>query len=305
MNQETAMEIGIYGLGRMGGNMATRLAQGGHRVVAANRSRGPVDEAVGHGAVAAYSIQELVSKLKPPRVLWSMVPAGAVTDEALEEFARYASKGDVFVDGGNSNFRDSMRRAEKYTAQGFRYLDIGVSGGIWGLRIGYCMMVGGPADAVAYVTPLLDTLAPPDGWAHFGKSGAGHFTKMVHNGIEYGMMQAYGEGFELLHASEFQLDLRRVAQVWNHGSVVRSWLLELAERAFETEGSDLAKIKGYVADSGEGRWTVHEAIDLGVPLTALAHSLFARFTSRQEDSYAMKVAAALRNQFGGHEVKSE
>jgi len=299
------MDIGIYGLGRMGGNMATRLAQGGHRVVASNRSRGPVDEAVTHGAVAAYTIEELVAALPAPRVLWAMVPSGAVTDETLEEFARHASKGDVFVDGGNSNFRDSMRRAERYTAQGFHYLDIGVSGGIWGLKIGYCMMVGGPAEAVTMVTPLLDTLAPPNGWAHFGKSGAGHFTKMVHNGIEYGMMQAYGEGFELLHASEFGLDLHQVAQVWNQGSVVRSWLLELAERAFAAEGTDLAHIKGYVADSGEGRWTVHEAIDLGVPMTALAHSLFARFSSRQEDSYAMKVAAALRNQFGGHEVKSE
>ena len=299
------MEIGIYGLGRMGGNMATRLAQGGHRVVASNRSRGPVDDAVIHGAVAAYTIAELVAKLPAPRVLWAMVPAGAVTDETLEEFARHATKGDIFVDGGNSNFRDSMRRAERYTAQGFQYLDIGVSGGIWGLQIGYCMMVGGTPEAVAIVRPLLDTLAPPNGWARFGKSGAGHFTKMVHNGIEYGMMQAYGEGFELLHASEFDLDLRMVAQVWNQGSVVRSWLLELAERAFEAEGTDLARIKGYVADSGEGRWTLHEAIDHAVPMTALAHSVFARFTSRQDDSYAMKVAAALRNQFGGHEVKSE
>ena len=299
------MDIGIYGLGRMGGNMATRLAQGGHRVVAANRSRGPVDEAVTHGAEAAYSIEELVSKLKPPRVLWSMVPAGAVTDETLDEFARYATKGDIFVDGGNSNFDDSQRRAEKYGALGFRFLDIGVSGGIWGLKIGYCMMVGGEPEAVAVVKPLLDTLAPPNGWAHCGKSGAGHFTKMVHNGIEYGMMQAYGEGFELLHASEFQLDLGKVSQVWNQGSVVRSWLLELAERAFESEGSDLAHIKGYVADSGEGRWTIQEAIAHDVPMTALAHSLFARFSSRQEDSYAMKVAAALRNQFGGHEVKTE
>ena len=299
------MDVGIYGLGRMGGNMATRLAQGGHRVVASNRSKGPIDEAVTHGAVAASTIAELVAKLPTPRVLWAMVPAGAVTDETLEEFARYASKGDVLVDGGNSNFRDSMRRAERYTAQGLHYLDIGVSGGIWGLKIGYCMMVGGAADAVAIAKPLLDTLAPPNGWAHFGKSGAGHFTKMVHNGIEYGMMQAYGEGFELLHASEFDLDLHAVAQVWNQGSVVRSWLLELAERAFEAEGTDLARIKGYVADSGEGRWTLHEAIDHGVPMTALAHSVFARFTSRQDDSYAMKVAAALRNQFGGHEVKSE
>jgi len=299
------MEIGIYGLGRMGGNMAVRLAQGGHRVVASNRSRGPVDEAVQQGAAAAYSIQEMVSKLRSPRVLWSMVPAGQVTDETLEEFAKYGSSGDIFVDGGNSNFHDSQRRAETYSARGFKYLDIGVSGGIWGLKVGYCMMVGGPVDAVATVKPLLDTLAPPNGWAHFGKSGAGHFTKMVHNGIEYGMMQAYGEGFELLHASEFDLDLQKVSQVWNQGSVVRSWLLELAERAFEAEGSDLEHIKGYVADSGEGRWTILEAIAHDVPMTALAHSLFARFTSRQPDSYAMKVAAALRNQFGGHEVKTE
>lgn len=299
------MEIGIYGLGRMGGNMATRLAQGGHRVIASNRSRGPVDEAVKNGAVGAYTIEEMVGKLKAPRVLWSMVPAGEITDQALEDFAKHASEGDVFVDGGNSNFRDSMRRAEQYMAQGFHYLDIGVSGGIWGLKIGYCMMVGGPAEGVAIVRPLLDTLAPPNGWAHFGKSGAGHFTKMVHNGIEYGMMQAYGEGFELLHASEFKIDLLTTTKVWNQGSVVRSWLLELAERAYEAEGNDLEHIKGYVADSGEGRWTIHEAIDHGVPMTALAHSLFARFTSRQEDSYAMKVAAALRNQFGGHEVKTE
>ena len=299
------MEIGLYGLGRMGGNMVTRLAQGGHTVVASNRSPGPVDEAKGHGAQGAYSIEEMVTKLKPPRVLWAMVPSGDVTDETLEEFSKHAAKGDVFVDGGNSNFRDSMRRAQRYGDLGFPYLDIGVSGGIWGLEIGYCMMVGGPADAVDRVRPLLDTLAPKDGWAHFGKSGAGHFVKMVHNAIEYGMMQAYGEGFELLHASEFELDLQKVSAVWNHGSVVRSWLLELAERAFEAEGTELAHIKGYVADSGEGRWTIKEAIDHDVPMTALAHSLFARFSSRQTDSYAMKVAAALRNQFGGHAVQKE
>jgi len=299
------MEIGLYGLGRMGGNMVTRLAQGGHTVVASNRSPGPVDEAKGHGAQGAYSIEEMVTKLKPPRVLWAMVPSGDVTDETLEEFSKHAAKGDVFVDGGNSNFRDSMRRAQRYGDLGFPYLDIGVSGGIWGLEIGYCMMVGGPADAVDRVRPLLDTLAPKDGWAHFGKSGAGHFVKMVHNAIEYGMMQAYGEGFELLHASEFELDLQKVSTVWNHGSVVRSWLLELAERAFEAEGTELAHIKGYVADSGEGRWTIKEAIDHDVPMTALAHSLFARFSSRQTDSYAMKVAAALRNQFGGHAVQKE
>ena len=299
------MEIGLYGLGRMGGNMVTRLARGGHRVVAGNRSPEPVDEAKGHGAVGAYSIEEMCRQLKPPRVLWSMVPAGEVTDHTLDDFARYASKGDVFVDGGNSYFRDSMRRAERYTAMGFDFLDIGVSGGIWGLDVGYCMMVGGPKRAVDIIRPALDTLAPPNGWAHFGKSGAGHFVKMVHNGIEYGMMQAYGEGFELMHASEFELDMRTVAKVWMQGSVVRSWLLELLERAYEQEGSDLQNIKGWVADSGEGRWTVIEGINHDVPMTVLAHSLFARFTSRQEDSYAMKVAAALRNQFGGHAVKTE
>ena len=297
------MEIGLYGLGRMGGNMVTRLARGGHRVVAGNRSPEPVQEAIGHGAVGASSVEEMVRALKPPRVLWSMVPAGDPTDHTLDEFMRYASPGDVLVDGGNSYFRDSMKRGERSAAKGFRFLDVGVSGGIWGLENGYCMMVGGPADAVRVAKPLLDTLAPPNGWAHFGKSGAGHFVKMVHNGIEYGMMQAYGEGFELLHASEFQLDLRMVSQVWLQGSVVRSWLLELAERAFAQDGSDLVGIKGWVEDSGEGRWTVLEAVNHGVPMTAIAHSLFARFVSRQEDSYAMKVAAALRNQFGGHAVK--
>ena len=299
------MEIGLYGLGRMGGNMVTRLARGGHRVVAGNRSPDPVREAVTHGAIASRSIEDLVRQMKPPRVLWSMVPAGEPTDHTLDEFARYAAKGDVLVDGANSYFRDSMRRAEKYTAAGFRFLDVGVSGGIWGLENGFCMMVGGPPDAVAIAKPVLDTLAPPNGWAHFGKSGAGHFVKMVHNGVEYGMMQAYGEGFELLHASEFALDLKKVCTVWLQGSVVRSWLLELAERAFEQEGTDLRNIKGWVEDSGEGRWTVLEAVQHGVPLTGIAHSLFARFVSRQDDSYAMKVAAALRNQFGGHAVKKE
>jgi 6-phosphogluconate dehydrogenase len=226
------MEIGLYGLGRMGGNMVTRLVRGGHKVVAGNRSPGPVDEAKAEGAAGAYSIEEMAKQLKPPRVLWSMVPSGDVTDHTLDEFAKYATKGDILVDGGNSYFRDSMRRAEKYKGLGLDYLDIGVSGGIWGLEVGYCMMVGGEARAVEHVKPALDTLAPPNGWAHFGKSGAGHFIKMVHNGIEYGMMQAYGEGFELIHASEFQIDMKRVASVWMQGSVVRSWLLELAERAF-------------------------------------------------------------------------
>ena len=299
------MEIGLYGLGRMGGNMVTRLARGGHRVVAGNRSQGPIDEAVSHGAVGASSIADMAAKLTPPRVLWSMVPAGDVTESTLRELADQASPGDIIVDGGNSYFRDSMRRGDELAARGLRFVDVGVSGGIWGLEVGYCMMVGGAEDAVDLLRPVLDTLAPPDGWARFGKTGAGHFVKMVHNGIEYGMMQSYGEGFELLHASEFGIDLQKAAKVWNNGSVVRSWLLELAERAFEQEGSDLSGIKGWVADSGEGRWTVLEAISHDVPATVLAHSLFARFTSRQEDSFAMKVAAALRNQFGGHAVKKE
>ncbi|HET8569736.1 MAG TPA: decarboxylating 6-phosphogluconate dehydrogenase [Candidatus Limnocylindria bacterium] len=299
------MEIGLYGLGRMGGNMAQRLVRGGHRVVVSNRSPGPIADLEKHGAAGTPTIAEMAKALRPPRVLWSMVPAGEPTDAALDEFAAHASRGDVLVDGANSYFRDSMRRAAKYSAAGFRFLDVGVSGGIWGLENGYCLMVGGPADAVDVVRPALDTLAPPDGWAHFGKSGAGHFVKMVHNGIEYGMMQAYGEGYELLHASEFGLDLRRVSQVWLQGSVVRSWLLELLERAFAQEGTELARIKGYVQDSGEGRWTVNEAIAHDVPATVLAHSLFARFTSRQDESFAMKVAAALRNQFGGHAVKTD
>src|SRR5436309_594727 len=236
----------------------------------------------------------MIKKMKPPRILWAMGPAGEVTDHTLDEFARFASPGDVLVDGGNSYFRDSMRRAAKYSGMGFRFLDVGVSGGIWGLENGYCMMVGGPADGVAIAKPALDTLAPPNGWSHFGKNGAGHFVKMVHNGIEYGMMQAYGEGFELLHASEFELDLRKVSTVWLQGSVVRSWLLELAERAFEQEGSDLKNIKGWVEDSGEGRWTVLEAVTHGVPMTAIAHSLFARFVSRPDESAERGGLAQLR-----------
>ena len=271
--------------------------------MAGNRSPGPVDEAKGHGAVGAYSIAEMVEQLRAPRVLWSMVPAGEATDATLREFMEHASRGDLLVDGANSYFRDTMRRADEIGVKGFGFADVGVSGGIWGLEKGYCMMVGGPHEAVDRLRPILDTLAPPGGWAHFGRSGAGHFVKMVHNGIEYGMMQAYGEGFELLHKSDFGMDLREVARVWNNGSVVRSWLLELAERAFEQEGTDLEGIRGWVADSGEGRWTILEAISHDVPATVLAHSLFARFTSRQDDSFAMRVAAALRNQFGGHTVQ--
>ncbi len=296
------MEIGLYGLGRMGGNMVRRLLAGGHRVVASNRSPEPIKEAEAAGAVGAYGFDEFVAKTKPPRVLWSMVPAGEATEHGFDELAKRATKGDVFVDGANSYFRDSMRRADKYEAQGFHFVDVGVSGGIWGLENGYCMMAGGRAEDIRHLTPVLDTLAPPGGWAHFGKAGAGHFVKMVHNGIEYGMLQAYGEGFELLQAADFDLDLHRVAEVWLRGSVVRSWLLELLERAY-ADDPDLDAIKGFVADSGEGRWTIFEAIQHDVPATALAHALFARFTSRQDDSYAMKVIAALRQQFGGHAVQ--
>jgi 6-phosphogluconate dehydrogenase len=297
------VEIGFYGLGRMGGNMVLRLVRGGHRVVASNRSPEPVREAERHGAVAAFELDSLVAQTKPPRVLWSMVPAGSATDEALDALAQRASKGDLLVDGANSYFRDSMRRAEKYAAAGLEFVDVGVSGGVWGLQNGFCLMVGGEASAVARLRPVLDTLAPADGWAHFGKSGAGHFVKMVHNGIEYAMLQAYGEGFELLRASEFELDLHRISKVWNHGSVVRSWLLELAELAL-AEDRDLTRIRGHVADSGEGRWTVFEAIHHDVPATSIAHSLFARFASRQDDSFAMKFIAALRHQFGGHAVEA-
>jgi 6-phosphogluconate dehydrogenase len=300
------MQIGFVGLGRMGGNMVHRIKRDSeHDVVAFDFSAEAVERAAGVGASGADSLEDLVSKLEAPRNVWIMVPAGDPTQQTVDKLAELLEAGDMIIDGGNSRWTDDKARAEQLEPKGIHYVDVGTSGGVWGLEVGYCMMVGGPGRAVDVVRPLLDTLAPPQGWAHFGKSGAGHFTKMVHNGIEYGMMQAYGEGFELLHASEFGMDLKQVASVWMQGSVVRSWLLELAERAFEQEGSDLKNIKGWVADSGEGRWTVIEAINHDVPATVLAHSLFARFTSRQEDSYAMKVAAALRNQFGGHAVKTE
>jgi 6-phosphogluconate dehydrogenase len=295
------VELGFYGLGRMGGNMVQRLVRGGHRVVVGNRSPEPVAEAERHGAIGAGSFDALVERTRPPRVLWVMVPSGEATEHVLGELAQRATAGDVLVDGGNSYFRDSMRRAEAFARRELLFVDVGTSGGIWGLQNGYCMMVGGDAEAVSRLRPVLDTLAPPGGWAHFGRSGAGHFVKMVHNGIEYAMLQAYGEGFELLRASDFAPDLHAVARVWNRGSVVRSWLLELAERALAQDTS-LEGIRGQVADSGEGRWTVFEAIHHDVPATAIAHSLFARFSSRQDDSYAMRFIAALRKEFGGHAV---
>ena len=292
------MDIGLYGLGRMGANMVRRLVQSGdHRVVAGNRSPGPVNEVVSEGAEGAYSMEEVVEKLSPPRVIWTMVPAGEITEQTLLKFAELMDEGDVLIDGGNSYFRDSIRRAEMLHERGLRFLDAGTSGGIWGLQVGYCLMVGGDADAFKHVEPALKTLAPPDGYLYAGGAGAGHFVKMVHNGVEYAMLQAYAEGFEIMQKSQYDLDLHAVSHLWNQGSVVRSWLLELAENAFEKD-ANLDSIRGYVEDSGEGRWTVLEAINESVPAHAIAGSLFARFASRQDDSFAMKVIAALRGEFG-------
>ena len=297
------MEIGLYGLGRMGANMVRRLVRSGqHRVVAGNRSPEPVDEVVSEGAEGAYSMEEMVEKLSPPRAIWTMVPAGDITEATLLKFAGMMDEGDILIDGGNSYFRDSIRRAEMLHERGLRFLDAGTSGGIWGLQVGYCLMVGGDADAFEHVEPTLKTLAPPDGYLYAGGAGAGHFVKMVHNGVEYGMLQAYAEGFELMQKSQYDLDLHAVSHLWNQGSVVRSWLLELAESAFEKD-ANLDSIRGYVEDSGEGRWTVLEAINESVPANAIAGSLFARFASRQDDSFAMKVIAALRGEFGGHAVQ--
>jgi 6-phosphogluconate dehydrogenase len=297
------MEIGLYGLGRMGANMVRRLVQSGeHRVVAGNRSPGPVDEAVSEGAEGAYSMEEMVEKLSPPRVIWAMVPSGDVTEQTLLKFAEMMDEGDILIDGGNSYFRDSIRRADMLHERGLRFLDAGTSGGIWGLRVGYCLMVGGDAAAFERVEPALKTLAPPDGYAYMGGAGAGHFVKMVHNGVEYAMLQAYAEGFEIMEKSQYNLDLHAISHLWNQGSVVRSWLLELAESAFAKD-ANLDLIRGYVDDSGEGRWTVLEAIHESVPANAIAGSLFARFASRQDDSFAMKVIAALRGEFGGHAIQ--
>ncbi len=286
------MQLGMIGLGRMGGNMRERLRRGGHEVIGYRRN--PEIGDVG-------SLSELVDGLAAPRTVWLMIPAGDPTERTIQELKGLLKQGDLIVDGGNSNFRDSMRRGAELEKKGLLFMDAGTSGGIWGLKIGYCLMVGGSDEAFRRVEPALKTLAPPDGYAHVGPVGAGHFTKMVHNGIEYAMLQAYAEGFEILDASQFALDLHKIAALWNHGSVVRSWLLELAESAFDKDPA-LSNIRGYVEDSGEGRWTVFEAINENVPAPAIAASLFARFTSRQEDSFGMRVIAALRNEFGGHAV---
>ncbi|MBI5587307.1 MAG: decarboxylating 6-phosphogluconate dehydrogenase [Deltaproteobacteria bacterium] len=300
------MHIGIVGLGRMGMNMARRLKAGGHTVVAFNDTADKVKEAVQEGMTGAYSLKELAGALKKPRLVWLMIPAGSPVDKAIEGLEECLEEGDIIVDGGNSFYKDAIRRSEVLSKRNIHFLDIGVSGGIWGLKEGYCLMAGGDRAVCDGIEPVLKTLAPPEGYLYCGPSGAGHFVKMVHNGIEYGMMEAYGEGFELLKASRYggSVDFADVARLWGRGSVVRSWLLELLESALRKD-RDLSSIKGYVEDSGEGRWTVQEAVETGVAMPVITESLFRRFRSRQTDSFTEKVLAALRNEFGGHAVKTE
>jgi 6-phosphogluconate dehydrogenase len=291
------MQLGLIGLGRMGGNMRDRLRAAGHEVVGYDHHKETTDVA---------SLAELVEKLAAPRVIWTMVPAGQITESTIDELAGLMSDGDIIIDGGNSKFTDDAARAERLKPKGISYLDCGVSGGIWGITNGYALMVGGDAATVAHCQPIFDALKPAGeyGFAHAGTHGAGHYAKMIHNGVEYAMLAAYGEGFEILHRSEYDFDLHQVAHLWNQASVVRSWLLELAERAFERDAT-LEHVRGYVEDSGEGRWTVAEAIDLDVPAPVITLSLLRRFASRQEESYSAKVIAALRAEFGGHRVLVE
>jgi 6-phosphogluconate dehydrogenase len=297
------MQIGMIGLGRMGMNMARRLLKGRHQVIAYNRTPDRVKEILREGAKGAYSLEELVEKLAPPRAVWLMLPAGKPVDDHIKELRHLLDSDDIVLDGGNSYYKDDIRHEQDLTPSGIYYVDVGVSGGIWGLKIGYCLMIGGERRIIRYLEPLFRTLAPKDGYLYCGKTGAGHFVKMIHNGIEYGMMAAYGEGFEILKASPYGegFDFAKIAHLWNQGSVVRSWLLELAEAAFKKD-RDLASISGYVEDSGEGRWTVQQAIDAAVPAPVIASSIFQRFRSRQADAFSDKVLAALRHEFGGHEV---
>jgi len=309
------MQIGFVGLGKMGGNMVARIRRDSdHEVVAFDFDAKAVARAAKAGALGAGSLRELVKALAPPRIVWIMVPAGEPTQQTVEALARLLEPDDTIVDGGNSKWTDDKARATLARKHRLHYVDVGTSGGVWGLEVGYCMMVGGPAKAVRRLAPILDVLAPPTapdavaaigprGWEHFGPSGAGHYVKMVHNAIEYGLMQAYAEGFELFQQSEFELDNAKIAHLWNQGSVIRSWLCELAARAFEADGNELAGLEGWVEDSGEGRWTLQEAIDHGVPTPALSAALNSRFYSRALGDYSARVLAALRNQFGGHAVK--
>jgi 6-phosphogluconate dehydrogenase len=302
--KEPVMKLGFIGLGKMGGNMVERLMGGGHEIVAYDPCVEAVDQAVAKGATQVGSLEEMANSLPDPKIIWVMVPAGAPVDETINSLVPFLKAGDIIIDGGNSNWRETQKRAEALASKSIHFLDCGTSGGVWGLKNGYCLMVGGEPNACKMLEPVFTTLAPSDGYLHCGPSGSGHMVKMIHNGIEYGMMQAYAEGFEILEKSPFDLDIHAISKVWNNGSVVRSWLLELAERAF-AEDPKLSKIKDYVSDSGEGRWTVQAAIDFDVPAPVITHSLFARFQSRQEESFGMKVVAALRNQFGGHAVRKK
>jgi 6-phosphogluconate dehydrogenase len=296
------MEIGFVGLGRMGGSMVTRLTRDGHRVVAHDRIEDAVAAAERQGVRGAASLADLVRALTPPRAVWLMLPAGPPTEDTVRELGERLERGDTIVEGGNTRHTDDARRAAALSARGIRYVDVGTSGGVWGLREGYCLMVGGDREAVLPLAPVFTTLAPPEGWAHVGPVGAGHYVKMVHNGIEYGLMQAYAEGFELMAASDYDLDLPQVARLWTRGSVVRSWLLELTAAALEADPK-LDALRAWVEDSGEGRWTVEDAVARGVPLPAITAALFARFRSRRENSFADRLLAALRNAFGGHDVR--
>ena len=299
------MQLAMIGLGRMGGNMVERLVQGGHELIVYDSSAAAVKTHAGKGVKTAKDLADVAKQLAPRRVVWVMVPAGAPVESTLEELVPHLTRGDIVIDGGNSNFRDSLRRAEALKTQGIEFVDVGTSGGIWGLTVGYCLMIGASPAAFQHCEPIFRTLAPPEGYAHVGPCGAGHYVKMVHNGIEYGLLQAYAEGYEILHASQdFTLHLSQIAKLWNHGSVVRSWLNELAERAFSRD-DQLTAIRGYVEDSGEGRWTVEEAMRLDVPAPVITLSLLARFRSRQEESFGAKVIAALRNEFGGHAVQTK
>ena len=300
------MELGIIGLGRMGGNMAKRLLTGGHKIVAYNRTWKPVEELIAAGATGAKDFQELVNKLSTPRAIWLMIPAGEPVDKAIETLMPLLSKGDLIIDGGNSNYKDTIRRSKIVMAGGLEYMDVGTSGGIWGLNEGYSMMIGGTPAAVKRLGPVFETLAPAKdkGWGHVGPHGSGHFVKMIHNGIEYGMMQAYAEGFSILDSKkEFGLNLHQISEIWRHGSVVRSWLLDLTANVF-AEDRKLESIEPFVADSGEGRWTVAEAIELDVPAPVITHALIQRLRSRDTRSFADRILAAMRNQFGGHAMKT-
>jgi 6-phosphogluconate dehydrogenase len=309
------MQIGFVGLGKMGGNMVTRIRRDSdHEVVAFDLGADAVKHAEESGAKGAHTLEELVTQLDAPRQVWIMVPAGEATQSTVDALAKLLEKGDMIIDGGNSRWTDDKARAAALQPSSIHYVDVGTSGGVWGLENGYCMMVGGPQEAVDRLAPILDVLAPKTGtdsvaaigergWYHFGGPGAGHYVKMVHNAVEYGLMQAYAEGFELFHSSEYELDNAKIAHLWNQASVVRSWLCELAARAFDADGNDLDELEGWVEDSGEGRWTLVDAIDHDVPMPALSAALFSRFYSRQDGDYAARVLAALRNQFGGHAVK--